>query len=226
LDTLAMQAAERFDVIIDFSKHQGETITLKNDLGPDADPEDETDDVMQFKVDQPLSSEDRSRIPRNLTRVPSLTQNKIQRIRNLKLIGSTDTLGRPLLLLNNNKWLDPVTETPELGSTEVWSFINVTDFTHPMHIHLIQFQVLDRRPFDLDRYNADGNIMFTGPAEPPEQNEKSWKDTVAAPAGQITRVIAKFGPFSGDYVWHCHILGHEDYDMMRPMRVVKTDKRE
>src|SRR5699024_9919152 len=117
LDTLAMQAAERFDVIIDFSKHQGETITLKNDLGPDADPEDETDDVMQFKVDQPLSSEDRSRIPRNLTRVPSLTQNKIQRIRNLKLIGSTDTLGRPLLLLNNNKWLDPVTETPELGST-------------------------------------------------------------------------------------------------------------
>nr|WP_029329158.1 multicopper oxidase [Lentibacillus jeotgali] len=225
LDNLAIESAERFDVIIDFSDHEGETIPLKNNLGPDADPEDETDDVMQFNVSLPLSSEDRSRIPRNLTRIPSLRQNNIQRIRNLKLVGSTDSLGRPLLLLNNKKWVDPVTETPKLGSTEVWSFINVTNFTHPIHIHLIQFQVLDRQPFDLDRYNKDGNIMFTGPQEPPKANEKGWKDTVAAPAGQFTRVIAKFGPFPGDYVWHCHILEHEDYDMMRPMSVIDRDRR-
>ncbi|WP_281242098.1 multicopper oxidase family protein [Lentibacillus persicus] len=226
LTTLAIEPAERFDVIIDFSNHKGETITLKNDLGPDADPEDETDDVMQFNVTLPLSSKDTSRIPGHLTHIPSLKQNSIKRIRNLKLVGSTDDLGRPLLLLDNKKWMDPVTETPELNSTEIWSFINITNFLHPIHIHLIQFQVLDRRPFDLDRYNKDGRIVFTGPAKPPLSNEKGWKDTVAAPAGEITRVIAKFGPFTGDYVWHCHILEHEDYDMMRPMRVIDPNKRE
>ncbi|WP_139377148.1 multicopper oxidase family protein [Halobacillus hunanensis] len=226
LDNLAVEPAERFDVIIDFSKHEGETVTLKNDLGPDADPNDETDDVMQFKVTLPLKSVDRSRVPRYLTRIPSLSENKVQRIRNLKLVGSTDKLGRPLLLLDNKKWMDPVTETPELGSTEIWSLINVTNFTHPIHIHLIQFQIVDRQSFDLDRYNQDGTIIFTGSAKPPHPNEKSWKDTVAAPAGQITRVIARFGPFPGDYVWHCHILEHEDYDMMRPMKVIETDKWE
>lgn len=226
LDNLAVEPAERFDIIIDFSKHQGETVTLKNDLGPNADPDDETDDVMQFKVTLPLTSVDRSRIPRYLTRIPSLNENKVKRIRNLKLVGSTDELGRPLLLLDNKKWMDPVTETPKLGSTEIWTFMNCTNFTHPIHIHLIQFQVIDRQPFDLDRYNEDGSIIFTGSATPPKPNEKSWKDTIAAPAGQITRVIIKFGPFSGDYVWHCHILEHEDYDMMRPMRVVESDERE
>ncbi|GGK00875.1 spore coat protein A [Lentibacillus kapialis] len=226
LDNLAIEPAERFDVIIDFSNYKGKTITLKNDLGPNADPKDETDDVMQFDVSLPLSSEDRSRIPRHLTRIPSLRQNNIQRIRNLKLVGSTDKLGRPLLLLDNKKWADPVTEMPELNATEVWSFINVTNFAHPIHIHLIQFQVIDRRPFDLDSYNKDGTINFTGPAEPPQANEKGWKDTVSASAGQITRVIAKFGPFTGNYVWHCHILEHEDYDMMRPMQVIERKKDE
>lgn len=220
LDKIMAEPSERFDVIIDFSERERETIILKNDLGPDADPEDATGDVMQFKVDLPLTSADKSRIPRNLSRIPSLKQTSIQRHRNLKLIGSTDDLGRPLLLLDNKMWVDPVTETPELGSTEVWSFINVTNFTHPMHIHLIQFQVLDRRPFDLEGYNQDGRITFTGSAVPPKENEKGWKDTVAAPTGEITRVIVKFGPFTGDYVWHCHILEHEDYDMMRPMRVI------
>lgn len=226
LEKLTVEPAERFDVIIDFSEYKGRTITLKNDLGPNANPDDETDDVMQFKVDVPLSSKDRCRMPQYLSRIPSLKDNQVQRMRNLKLVGSTDDLGRPLLLLDNKMWMDPVTETPKLHATEVWSFINITNFTHPMHIHLIQFQVLDRRPFDLDHYNRDGSIIFTGPAVPPKVNERSWKDTIAAPAGQITRVIAKFGPFTGDYVWHCHILEHEDYDMMRPLRVIDPDKEE
>ncbi|SFB10779.1 Multicopper oxidase [Lentibacillus halodurans] len=145
LDNLAVEPAERVDMIIDFSRHEGQTITLKNDLGPNADPDDDTDDVMQFRVNLPLSSEDKSRIPRILARIPSLNENNIQCIRNLKLVGSTDNLGRPLLLLDNKEWMAPVTETPELGSTEIWSFINVTNFAHPIHIHLIQFQVLDRQ---------------------------------------------------------------------------------
>src|SRR5699024_4135703 len=173
-----------------------------------------------------LSGVDESVLPRNLSRIPTLKNNKIEAIRNLKLAGSTDEFGRPLLLLDNKKWEDPVTESPLLGTTEIWSFMNITGFTHPIHIHLIEFQILDRRPFDLDIYNENGQIVFTGPAAPPEENERGWKDTVAAPSAMFTRVIVHFLPYTGRYVWHCHILEHEDYDMMRPMDVIDPDEKD
>ncbi|OZU90556.1 copper oxidase [Virgibacillus indicus] len=220
LDKIALEPAERVDVIVDFSQYSNEEIILKNDLGPDADPEDETDDIIQFRVSLPLSGKDKSSLPSYLSRITPLKQGRVQTIRNLKLVGSEDNYGRPLLLLDNKKWMDPITEKPKLGSTEIWSFMNITGFTHPMHIHLIQFQVLDRQPFDLDQYNKDGSVVFTSPATAPKPNERGWKDTIAAPSAQITRVIAKFGPYTGDYVWHCHILEHEDYDMMRPFSVI------
>ncbi|MGY0694445.1 multicopper oxidase family protein [Virgibacillus sp. FSP13] len=223
---LSIEPAERVDVIIDFSDFAGQKIHLKNDLGPDADPADETNDVMQFIVNIPLSKKGKDTIPKKLSSVPSLKQNNVSAIRNLKLVGSTDELGRPLLLLDNKMWMDPVTEKPQLGSTEIWSLMNVTGFTHPIHIHLIQFQVLDRRPFDLDQYNKDGSIVYTGPAVPPEPNERGWKDTVAAHSAEITRVIANFSPYTGYYVWHCHILEHEDYDMMRPFIVIDSEEQE
>jgi spore coat protein A len=220
LKNFAIEPAERIDFILDFSKYEGETITLKNDLGPNANPNDNTDEVMQFKVSLPLQGEDKTVISKYLSHIPSLEQNEVKTIRNLKLTGSTDKYGRPLLLLNNKAWSAPVTENPCLGSTETWSLINITGFTHPIHIHLIQFQILDRRPFDLDLYNQDGQIVYTGPAIRPKANERGWKDTIAAPSAQITRVIAQFGPYTGNYVWHCHILEHEDYDMMRPFTVI------
>jgi spore coat protein A len=220
LKNFAIEPAERIDFILDFSKYEGETITLKNDLGPNANPNDNTDEVMQFKVSLPLQGEDKTVISKYLSHIPSLEQNEVKTIRNLKLTGSTDKYGRPLLLLNNKAWSAPVTENPCLGSTETWSLINITGFTHPIHIHLIQFQILDRRPFDLDLYNQDGQIVYTGPAIRPKANERGWKDTIAAPSAQITRVIARFGPYTGNYVWHCHILEHEDYDMMRPFTVI------
>lgn len=218
--TIELDPAVRVDVIIDFSQYEGQNVTLKNNLGPNADPNDETDDIMQFRVSLPLSGEDKSIIPRHLSQIPSLKQNNIQAIRNLKLVGTDDEYGRPLLVLDNKKWMDPITEKPTLGSTEIWSLINVTGFSHPIHIHLIQFQVLDRQPFDLDNYNRDGSIILTGSATAPLPNEQGWKDTIAAPSAQITRVIAKFEPYTGDYVWHCHILEHEDYDMMRPFTII------
>lgn len=220
MEKIAIEPAERVDVIIDFSKHDGETIILKNDLGPNADPEDETGDVMQFEVSLPITENDSSVIPQRLSRITSLKHNKIDSMRNLKLVGSTDKYGRPLLLLDNKKWMDPVTETPRVGATEIWSLMNLTGFTHPIHVHLIQFQILDRRPFDLDLYNKSGKIVYTGPATPPEPNERGWKDTVPAPSAQITRIIIKFVPYTGNYVWHCHILEHEDHDMMRPLKVI------
>jgi len=220
LNQLPLAPAERADIIIDFSNHQGETIHLKNNLGPDADPEDETDDVMQFKVGTTLKQKDTSNLPVHLSRIPTLKNNRITTLRNIKLASVVDEYERPVFLLNNKKWMDPVTEKPHIDETEIWSFINITDFPHPIHIHLIQFQVLNRQPFDLDFYNKTKKLVFTGPPTPPKLNEQGWKDTVSAPPGEYTRVIVKFKPHTGRYVWHCHILEHEDYDMMRPFDVV------
>jgi len=224
VDKIPIQPAERIDVIIDFSKLKGQEIVLKNDLGENASPDDETDEVMKFKVTKPLSGEDKSVIPKTLSNFPTLKHNKISTNRLIKLIGSSDEYGRPLLLLNNKKWHDPIEITPKLGTTEIWSFMNTTAFTHPMHIHLIQFQILERQAFDLDRYNEDGQIIFTGAPQPPNPYERGWKDTVAVPAGQITRVIGMYAPYTGHYVYHCHILEHEDYDMMRPFKVIDPQK--
>jgi spore coat protein A len=114
----------------------------------------------------------------------------------------------------------PVTENPILDSTEIWSLINLSDDSHPIHLHLVRFQVLDRRPFERSAYQLRGEIRFLGPPVPPDGNEMGWKDTVRADVGMITRIIIRFEGFTGRYVWHCHILEHEDNEMMRPFDVV------
>jgi spore coat protein A len=116
-------------------------------------------------------------------------------------------------------WDEPLTETPTVGDTEVWNITNLTEDAHPIHLHLVMFQVLDRRPFDRDHYEDTGEVVFTGPARAAESWEQGWKDTVIAYPGEVTRIIAKFD-LPGLYVWHCHILEHEDNEMMRPYRVV------
>jgi spore coat protein A len=89
-----------------------------------------------------------------------------------------------------------------------------------MHIHLVRFQLLDRRTFDTFEYMAHKNLRFTGPTEPPAPNELGWKDTIQCPAGVITRVIIRFEGYPGKYLYHCHILEHEANDMMRPFEVI------
>jgi FtsP/CotA-like multicopper oxidase with cupredoxin domain len=100
------------------------------------------------------------------------------------------------------QWEDAITENPALGATEVWELHNFTEDAHPIHIHEVQFQVVDRQP-------------FSGAAQPPEPWETGFKDTVIAFPGEITRVKALFD-LPGLYVWHCHIVEHEDNEMMRP----------
>ncbi|MBT2634511.1 multicopper oxidase family protein [Bacillus sp. ISL-26] len=218
--SISLAPAERYDVLIDFSAFNGENMILTNGTGCGGAANPETDaSVMQFRVTKPLTGKDTSRKPKYLASMPDVTAGRIQNIRTLKLTNTQDKYGRPVLTLNNKRWHDPVTEAPKLGTTEIWSIINPTRGTHPIHLHLVSFQVLDRRPFDMDRYNEFGDIVFTGPAIPPPPSEKGWKDTVQAHAGEVIRIAAVFGPYSGRYVWHCHILEHEDYDMMRPMDV-------
>lgn len=219
LTTLPLEPAERSDVIIDFSRHKGKKLILQN-----TNAEGDMGVIMRFDVSLPLKGRDTSEIPKKLvTEEEILTENQADKTRLLKLDAIQDEYNRPVLLLDDRMWHDPVTEKPVIGDTEVWKFINVTNFAHPIHIHLIQFKILHRTPFDLERFNQDGHIAYTGPPIKPEIHERGWKDTVKAEPGMVTSVIMQFTENPGEYVWHCHILEHEDYDMMRPMRVVEED---
>jgi len=124
------------------------------------------------------------------------------------------------MTLNSAMWTDPVTENPILNSVEIWNLINLTDDSHPIHLHLVRFRILDRRAFDLFMYQSENRLDYTGDAIPPDANEAGWKDTVRAEPGMATRILVRFEGFSGRYVWHCHILEHEDNEMMRPYDVL------
>ncbi|MFP4600089.1 MAG: multicopper oxidase domain-containing protein [Persicimonas sp.] len=132
------------------------------------------------------------------------------------LAWASETAGRDGL-----KWEAETTELPELGTVEIWELLNLTEDVHPIHLHLVMFQLLDRQPFDVDEYLDSGEIITTGPPIQPEPFEEGWHDTVHANPGEITRIIAPFESYTGRYVWHCHILEHEDHEMMRTFRVIE-----
>jgi spore coat protein A len=102
-----------------------------------------------------------------------------------------------LMLLDGKHWHDPVSEKPRLGSTEIWSLVNLTDDTHPIHLHLVRFQILDRRPFDVDQYLSSKTLRYTGPAQPPPAHEAGWKDTAQVYPGMVTRYIIRFEGYAG-----------------------------
>ena len=122
------------------------------------------------------------------------------------LLGILDSNGNSVPLM----WNDPITENPALNSTEIWEIYNFTVDGHPIHLHQVAFQVIDRTPMGF----PVGGALST----PPEPWESGYKDTVVALPGQITRLKAKFN-IAGRYVWHCHIIDHEDNEMMRPFFV-------
>ena len=125
-----------------------------------------------------------------------------------------------LLLLNGTYWHKPITEKPALNSTEIWSFINPTDDTHPIHSARGAFS--DPRPSALRSMDLpdEAGVSISGTSRPPEPGEAGWKDTVRADSKMVTRIIVRFQGYTGRYVWHCHILEHEDNEMMRPYEIV------
>jgi spore coat protein A len=210
---LALAPAERADLIVDFSASAGEQIVLNNDGRT----------VMQFRVakPRPSSARDTSVLPLALRPVPKIPESDAVQTRNLTLVEVDDEVMRPVtMLLNNTHWNMPVTEKPVLDSTEIWNLINTTDDSHPIHLHLVRFQILDRRSFDVSTYWMTGKLKFFGPPIPPEPSEAGWKDTVRADPAMVTRIIIRFEGYPGRYVWHCHILEHEDNEMMRPYEVI------
>lgn len=126
-------------------------------------------------------------------------------------------------------YLDATTENPKAGATEVWQIMNLTADTHPIHFHLVNVQVIQRQAF----MGAPDNWTYSGDPMPPDPNERGWKETVRMNPGEVTTVIMQFNlpnlpthdmrkavsPRTGgkEYVWHCHILEHEEHDMMRPL---------
>jgi spore coat protein A len=129
------------------------------------------------------------------------------------------------MLLNETPWHMPVTEKPVINTVEIWELLNLTEDSHPIHLHLVRFQLLDRRLFDVSLYQQKRELQFLGPLIPISTAEAGWKDTVRAEPGEVTRIIVLFEGFTGRYVWHCHILEHEDNDMMRPYDVIEAETK-
>jgi FtsP/CotA-like multicopper oxidase with cupredoxin domain len=115
-------------------------------------------------------------------------------------------------------WMEPVTENPAVGATETWEFYNATGDAHPMHVHEVLFEVVNRQAIVIDEATAQVTVDPNSVPLAPEPWERGFKDTVIAYPGQVTRIRARFNT-PGQYVWHCHIVEHEDNEMMRPYRV-------
>ena len=129
------------------------------------------------------------------------------------LLGVLDADGMSMAM----GWADPTTENVTTGATEVWEIYNFTADAHPIHIHLVQFRVVDRQALatDAEGMSVQPAQLVPGTVRGPEVWETGFKDTVIAYPGEVTRVKAQF-PLEGLFVWHCHILEHEDNEMMRP----------
>ncbi|MGG0476246.1 multicopper oxidase family protein [Priestia aryabhattai] len=204
--SLDVSPAERIDIVIDFSGLEGKKVILQDGF----ESENPTGEIMEFQVTKFLSCPDQSRLPSLLSHIDRIPLNKVKKIRRLTLNDSQDEFGRLMLLFDDKEWMDPATETPLLNSVEIWELVNLTPGIHPIHIHLVNFRVLDR-------YNQNGNLVAPLPAD------FGLKDTVLVGPGETVRIIMKFHPFSGDYVWHCHRLEHEDHDMMRPLKIIPSN---
>jgi spore coat protein A len=210
LTRLEISPGERADLIVDFSEHRGAKLTLKSDAFV----------VMQFRVSSRKAAETSS-LPVALRPVAKIPESQAVQTRLLTLDEYVNKAGNPaMLLLNASHWKMPVTEKPVLGSTEIWTLINPTNDTHPIHLHLVRFQILDRQSYEPWQFQTKRQLHFLGPPQPPNPGEAGWKDTVQAYSRMVTRIIVPFSGFTGRYVWHCHILEHEDNEMMRPYEVI------
>lgn len=208
---ILLAPAERADVVVDFSAHAGEQLLLQSD----------TFEILQFRVAAKVSEPDTSSLPAVLREVERVPESRATTTRRLTLDENMNMVQESMgMLLNKTPWHMPVTEKPVLGTTEIWELVNLTEDSHPIHLHLVRFQLLDRRPFDVFQYQDKNELRFTDAARPASGAEAGWKDTVRCDPGEVTRIIVPFVGYTGKYVWHCHLLEHEDNEMMRPFEVV------
>jgi spore coat protein A len=218
LNSLTLLPGERYDVVIDFSSYAtGTEIILQNSAPapfPGFPGVGVIPNVMKFIVQAPAGHT--VALPAVLADIEDLlpANADAERLFELVTMGSPSCgeHNHPMWTINGLMW-DDISEFPVYGSTEIWTWHNQSGISHPMHMHLISFQILDRQVIN----EATG--LPEGPLLPPEASEKGWKDTANSPPGFRTRVIARFDGFTGTYPYHCHILEHEDHEMMRQFEV-------
>jgi spore coat protein A len=207
---LTLAPGERAEVVVDFAALAGASLLLKTGAS----------ELMLFRVARATATPTRP-IPAKLRPIVPLLESEARASRTLTLGEYKEPgSGRMLMLLGGKRWQEPLTEEPRLGTVEIWSLVNLTEDTHPIHLHLVRFQVLDRQLFDADEYQTHKTMRLLGARLPPDSDEAGWKDTVRAHPGMVTRIIARFDGFPGRYVWHCHVLEHAANEMMRPFEVV------
>lgn len=244
---LLLAPAERADVIVDFTTVPVGSYVLAN-IGPDepfgggeppddfeiADP-DTTGQIMQFRV-VPAAAADPTTPPQFLqlppiASIPTAGAN-VRRLALVEMMSMyfaeapaeamlgivTGDPSKGPAAFEHKMWMDPVTENPAVGAVEVWELYNTTGDAHPVHIHDVVFQMVNRQPIYVDE--ADGTVVLApgSSARPPEPWENGFKETVIAYPGEVTRVVMRF-PKAGRFTWHCHIVEHEDNEMMRPYAV-------
>ena len=210
LTSVTLAPAERADLVVDLSGLAGHDVVLWNQAVP----------LAQLRVATGPQTPRRS-LPAVLRPVPRLAPAAATRTRTLALEEFHDpATHRMLMLLGGKRWHEPVTEKIELGAEEVWELVNLTDDAHPIHLHLVRFQILDRQLFDADEHQTSGTLRWLGPPVPPAPNEAGWKDVAVAHPGMVTRIITRFEGYAGRYAWHCHVLEHAANEMMRPFEVV------
>ena len=261
LVSLLISPGERADILVDFSQlSPGTKLILTNTANapfPDGSPPDyqTVGQIMQFTVlNKPVVAP--PPLPNRLNCICPLKRGRKVRTLTLYEVGGPN--GALEFLQDGQKWSAPVSELPLVGSTEDWQFVNLSTGAHPMHLHLIQFQLVSRQDFLVDKYTSDWlalngqppfdhptkvlpvkPYLLDGPIKPPA-HENGWKDTIQAYPGQVTTIRVRFAPqdvevsLPGEnwfpfnpaarpgYVWHCHILDHEDNEMMRPYKVRNT----
>lgn len=208
LQKLVLAPGERADLLIDFSALAGQKLWLQTGVQP----------MLEFRVAaRSLPGMQAAPVPSTLRTVPHSDPAAAINTRRITLNEYDAQAGNPsVMLLNRKYWHDPVTESVQLNTTEIWEFVNLTEDTHPMHLHLVRFRILDRRAFDRFDYLMYGNMRYTAaPVSAPAQ-EQGWKDVVQCPGGMVTRIVVRFEGYAGRYLYHCHILEHESNDMMRP----------
>ncbi|HEX7836279.1 MAG TPA: multicopper oxidase domain-containing protein [Kofleriaceae bacterium] len=211
--TLTLAPAERADVIVDFGALGGQSIVLMS----------QSFQLMRFRV-APGPTVRGWQPPAVLREVPRTPRAQAVKTRTLAMDEYMDPVHGMLMLLGGKRWHDPVTEKPVLDSTEIWELVNYTGDTHPIHLHLVRFQVLERQRFDIDAFRYEKKMQYVGPPILPEPGELGWKDTVQAHPESITRIIVRFEQYTGRYVWHCHVLEHAANEMMRPFEVVRPGR--
>jgi len=243
---LLMAPAERADVIVDFTNVPTGRFNLTN-CGPDepfgggvpgvdfevADP-DSTGQILELRVVPALAPDPTTPLiflqlpaiaalpPATFTRPLALLEEMSAFFEDAPaetLLGTV--AGDPNIAPGGwtpMMWDEPVSENPAIGATEVWEFYNATADAHPIHVHEVVFEVVNRQDILVDEENREVRVMPGSVPLPPEPSETGYKDTVTAYPGQVTRIRAQFNT-PGQFVWHCHIVEHEDNEMMRPYRI-------